>query len=58
MNLVECYVTEIIGEPYFEYNFWWQKVKFDSYGVISETSIMHKEKSYFEKVNIGFKFYS
>ena len=57
MNLVECYVTEIIGDPYYEFGFWWQKVKFDSYGSIGETAFFHKEKSHFETVDVGFLFY-
>ena len=58
MNLVDCYVTEIIGIPYFEYGFWWQKVKFNSYGVIGETKFFDKEKTSFETIKIGFKFYN
>lgn len=56
MNLVECYVTEIVGEPYYEFGFWWQKIKFNSYGVIEGTELFDKDKSYFETMAIGFKF--
>ena len=56
MNLVECYVTKIIGEPYFEYNFWWQKVEYNSYGVIGETSLFHKDKESFKTITVGFMF--
>lgn len=56
MNLVDCYVTEIIGEPYFEHGFWWQKVKYDCYGRIAETSFFHKDKSHFKTITVGFKF--
>ena len=58
MNLVECYVTEIVGEPYFKYDFWWQNVKYNSYGVIGEAEFFHKEKTHFETIKIGFKFYN
>lgn len=58
MNLVECCVTEIVGEPYYEFGLWWQKVKYDSYGFIDETELFHKEKSYFETVKVGFKFFA
>jgi len=58
MNLVECYVTEIVGEPYFEFGFWWQKIKFNSHNVIGETALFNKDKSHFETVNVGFMFLS
>lgn len=58
MNLVECYVTEIIGQPYFKNGFWWQKVKYNSYGVIGETAFFYKDKSHFETINVGFKFFA
>lgn len=58
MNLVECYVTEIIGEPYFRSGFWFQKVKYNSYGSVGETTLFDKEKSYFESVDVGFMFHS
>ena len=38
MNLVDCYVTEIIDEPYFQYDFWWQKVKYNAHGREATTS--------------------
>jgi hypothetical protein len=56
MNLVDCYITEIIGEPYFKYDFWFQKVKYDSHGVISETELFDKEKDNLKILTIGFKF--
>lgn len=58
MNLLDCYVTEIIEEPYFEFGFWWQKVKYESYGIAGETSLYHKNKEFFETIRIGFKFLS
>ena len=58
MNLVECYITEIVGEPYFAHNFWWQKVKYNSYGVIGETALFEKDKESFKTLTIGFMFLS
>lgn len=58
MNLVKCYVTEIIGEPYFEFGFWWQKVKYDSQGVNGETAFFDKKKSNFKTITVGFEFFS
>ena len=56
MNLVDCHVTKILSEPYYEYGFWWLKVRYDSYGVESETAIMRKENSDLENIEIGFEF--
>lgn len=58
MNYVDCFVTEILSEPYFEYGFWWLKVKANSYGVEDETTLMRKEKSELENIEIGFSFMS
>lgn len=40
MNLVDCYVTEVKDEPYEAYGKWWLPVLADSYGHVSETTIM------------------
>lgn len=56
MNLVDGFVTEIIGKPYFEYGVWWQKVKYDSYGIISETALYEKYIETLDKIEIGYKF--
>ena len=56
MNLVECYITEIVGEPYYKFGFWWQKVKYNSYGVIGETELFDKEKLNFKTLKVGFMF--
>ena len=58
MNLLECYVIEKVGEPYFMYDFWWQKVKYECHGSIGESSLFHKDKSHFDTVNVGFMFFA
>ena len=58
MNLVKCYVTEIIGEPYFKDDFWWQVVTYETECVIFETAFFSKEKSYFETISVGFEFFA
>lgn len=58
MNLVECYVTEIVGEPYFQSSFWFLQVKYNSYGSIGETTLFDKEKSSLESIDVGFMFHS
>lgn len=57
MNLLECHITKMIDEPFFKYGFWWQKVEFDSHGVIGETKLFAKYVEDFKTLTIGFKFY-
>lgn len=56
MNLVDCYVTEVIGEPYEAYGKWWRKVKYDSYGRISESELMFSTKQEAKQVQVGHQF--
>jgi len=56
MNLVDCTVTKILSEPYFEYGKWFIKVEYNCYGNLSETSLMFREKEYAEKVSVGYVF--
>lgn len=56
MNLIDCVVTKVIGEPYEKYNRWWIKVEYDSWGMFCETELFFNTKEEVEKVNIGYKF--
>jgi len=56
MNLIECYVTRVIGNPYCEYGMWGIKVEFNSYGVIGETNIFLDSKAEVLKIKSGYKF--
>ena len=58
MNLIKCYVTELVGEPFEKTGFWYKRVKFDSYGVINETYIVAKTKEACDKIIVGFEFES
>jgi hypothetical protein len=40
MNLVDCVVTEVLGNPEFKYSKWFVNVKYNSWGSISETEVM------------------
>ena len=48
MNLLECYVTKVIGEPYFKYDKWWQKVEYICYGLTDVTDIIIEENQVIE----------
>ena len=58
MNLVDCYVEEIIGNPFFEKHSgcWGIKVKYNSYGIICEGQIFLDTKEEILKIKIGYKF--
>lgn len=50
MNLVDCFVVEIIGKPKLKYGKWFLRVKADSYGSVSETELMFKTEE--EALNV------
>lgn len=57
MNLVDAYVTEVMGEPYYIYEKWWVNVKYNSYGWQNDyTSLMFNTKEEADKVSNGFHF--
>jgi hypothetical protein len=56
MNLIDFFVTEIVSEPYFEYNKWWVKVKANGYGVVSNHELMFDTKEQCLNVTVGYKF--
>jgi|UPI0007605059 hypothetical protein len=63
MNVLEHYVTEIIGKPYYhDYgsgNFkWWLKVKAVCYGCDCETTLMFDTKEEADRVQLGYMFLS
>lgn len=58
MNLVECYITEIVGKPTFLNGLWYQKVKYISYGTTGETELFCKNPEDFKVLCVNFKFYA
>jgi hypothetical protein len=56
MNLIDFYVTEIISEPYFEYNKWWLDVVAITHGVKSKHQLMFNSKQECDKIEVGYKF--
>ena len=56
MNLIDFFFTEIISEPYFEYNKLWIDVRADGYGVVSKYTLMFDTKDECLNVDIGYKF--
>lgn len=58
MNLLECTVTEITSKPYFKYEKWWINVKYECYGLNSNTSLMFQTELECKNVKIGYVFLS
>lgn len=56
MNTVDCYVTKILGRPYFKYNKWWLSVQYCSYGQTGNTVLMFNRFEDAIKVQEGYKF--
>lgn len=56
MNLVDCKVEEVISEPYYQYNSWFVNVMTNSWGHISEGTIMFKTKEEALDVKPGYVF--
>lgn len=61
MNLLDHYVTKIIGEPFYhDYgsgNFkWWLKVLATCYGTESETTLMFNTKEEALAISVGYIF--
>lgn len=56
MNLIDCFVEEIISEPYEKFNMWWVNVKSDCYGNISEGHLMFSTEEKAKELKIGHKY--
>lgn len=61
MNLVDCYVTKILDEPYFlklpnDKEIWVLNVEYDCYGSMQEIGLIFETKEEADKVEIGYKF--
>lgn len=60
MNLVDCYVTKVTSKPIFEKcsGCWGISVKFNSYGIESETQLFFDTQEEALKIKKGYKFLS
>jgi hypothetical protein len=58
MNLIDCYVTEIIGAPYRKFGCWWVDVEYVSEGRPGKSNLMFKTEPAAKAVAIGHVFQS
>lgn len=56
MNLVDCVVTEIKGEPFEAWGRWWLHVMYDSWGRPGSTKLMFDTKIEALDVKPGYTF--
>lgn len=56
MNLVDAWVTEIVGTPYEIYGKWWVPVVAVCEGISIYATIMCYTKEESEKISVGYKF--
>jgi hypothetical protein len=56
MNLVDCYVTKVNGEPVKKYDKWFVPVIANSYGRDFETEIMCDTEEEAKTVIVGYHF--
>lgn len=56
MNATDYVVTEVLVAPYYQYDKWWVTVKADSYGRVTENTLMFDDREQAQQVTIGTKF--
>jgi len=56
MNLVDCYVTQVLSEPYKKFSHWWVDVKYESWGKPGEHKLMFKTEQAAKAVATGYRF--
>lgn len=56
MNLVDCYVKELVGVPYEKHGKWWQIVIYTTWGADAKTELMFSTKEEALAVKPGHKF--
>ena len=57
MNLLDAYVTEIVGEPRFQYNKYWIMVKYECLGTSGEFDLMFNNEYEALEIEVGHKFF-
>ncbi|QZA71263.1 hypothetical protein AH02_18 [Pseudomonas phage AH02] len=56
MNLIDCEVTKVLGEPYRRFGYWWVDIEYDGIGVSGYASLMFSTKEAAAKVGVGHVF--
>ena len=56
MNLIDCYVTKILGEPYRKFGYWWVSVEFEAEGWPGKTRLMFRTEEAARAAKVGYHF--
>ncbi|WP_143524243.1 hypothetical protein, partial [Pseudomonas sp. 382] len=56
MNLIDCYVTKILGEPYRKFGACWVDAEYEAYGRISKTQLMSRTEEAARAAKVGHHF--
>lgn len=56
MNLIDCYVTKILGEPYRKFGYWWVSVEFEAEGWPGTKEIMFRTEKAARAAAVGYHF--
>ncbi|MCU9528797.1 hypothetical protein [Pseudomonas mosselii] len=56
MNLIDCYVTKILGEPYRKFGAWWVDVEYNAYGKTSKPQLMARTEEGARRFQVGHHF--
>ncbi|MBF8720444.1 hypothetical protein [Pseudomonas guariconensis] len=56
MNLIDCYVTKILGEPYRKFGYWWVSVEFEAEGWPGTKEIMFRTEQAARAAQVGHHF--
>jgi len=56
MNLIDCYVTKILGEPYRKFGAWWVDAEYEAYGRTCKTQLMFRTEEAARAAKVGHHF--
>ncbi|MCE1010023.1 hypothetical protein [Pseudomonas monteilii] len=56
MNLIDCYVTKILGEPYRKFGAWWVSVEYTAEGWQGTKEIMFRTEAAARAAAVGYHF--
>jgi len=56
MNLIDCYVTKILSEPYRMFGHWWVSAEYESEGRPGKTELMFRTEEAARTAKVGHHF--
>ena len=56
MNLIDCYVTKILGEPYRKFGAWWVSAEYESEGRRGKTKLIFRTEEAARAAKVGHHF--